>query len=115
MQASRGMFVALLVMSSVARGQPAPTPAAPAPHPAPAPAPTPAAPPDATPSADVPTPTETPTAGLRVHVLTSRNTYVPMNFDVFAVETRQVVASGVGAQESNGEQAPILELKPGTY
>ncbi len=56
-----------------------------------------------------------PTSGLRVHVLTSRNTYVPMNFDVFSVESRRVVASGAGAVESSGEQAPILELKPGTY
>lgn len=63
----------------------------------------------------MPTPTETPTSGLRVHVLTSRNTYVPMSYDVFSVETQQVVASGVGAQESSGEQPPILELKPGTY
>lgn len=64
---------------------------------------------------EVPTPTETPTSGLRVHVLTSRNTYVPMSFDVFAVDTRQLVASGVGALESAGEVPPILELSPGTY
>ncbi len=54
-------------------------------------------------------------SGLRVHVLTSRNTYVPMAFDVFSVETQQVVASGAGALESSGEVAPILELRPGTY
>jgi hypothetical protein len=50
-----------------------------------------------------------------VHVLTSRNTYVPMNFDIFSVETHSVVASGVGANESRGEVPPILELAPGTY
>ncbi len=66
-------------------------------------------------SPEIPTPTETPASGLRVHVLTSRNTYVPMNFDIFDVTTRQVVASGAGALEANGEQPPILELKPGTY
>jgi hypothetical protein len=54
-------------------------------------------------------------SGLRVHVLTSRNTYVPMRFDVFSVDSRAVVASGAGAIESSGEQPPILELKPGTY
>ena len=54
-------------------------------------------------------------SGLRVHVLTSRNMYVPMAFDVFSVETQQVVASGAGALESSGEVAPILELQPGTY
>ena len=67
----------MAVMSGVARGQPAP-----------------AAPPaGAADPGDAPTPTETPTSGLRVHVLTSRNTYVPMSFDVFSVDTRSVVAS----------------------
>jgi hypothetical protein len=122
------MFVALCVLSGIARGQPAPAPVptpapaptptpapAPAPAPAPTPAPTPAPERDPAPSADTPTPTETPISGLRVHVLTSRNTYVPMSFDVFSVETRRVVASGAGAVESAGEQPPILELKPGMY
>lgn len=63
----------------------------------------------------MPTPTESPTSGVRVHVLTSRNTYVPMSFDVFSVDTRQVVASGAGALEASGEDAPLLELSPGTY
>ncbi|HEY5944555.1 MAG TPA: hypothetical protein VIV40_03650, partial [Kofleriaceae bacterium] len=107
------MFVSLCVLSGVALAQtPAP---APAPTPAPAPAPTPAPPAGTAPAADAPTPTETPTSGLRVHVLTSRNTYVPMSYDVFSVDSRSVVASGVGAMESSGEQPPILELKPGTY
>lgn len=38
-----------------------------------------------------------------------------MGYDVWSVDTRRVVASGVGAIESRGEEAPILELKPGTY
>jgi hypothetical protein len=38
-----------------------------------------------------------------------------MTFDVFSVETKQVVASGAGAVESRGEEAPMLELKPGMY
>jgi hypothetical protein len=40
---------------------------------------------------------------------------VPMNFDIFSVDSRSVVASGVGANESRGEVPPILELAPGTY
>jgi hypothetical protein len=56
-----------------------------------------------------------PPAGLRVHVLTTRNTYLPMSFDIFSVESRQVVASGVGAVESRGQEAPIFPLTPGTY
>lgn len=50
-----------------------------------------------------------------MHVLTSRNTYVPMKFDIFSVDTRAVVASGAGALESRGAQPPILALEPGTY
>jgi hypothetical protein len=60
-------------------------------------------------------PSEGATSGLRVHVLTSRNTYVPLSFDIFSVETQQVVASGQGAVESRGQVAPIFELRPGTY
>jgi hypothetical protein len=47
--------------------------------------------------------------------LSTGNTYLPMTFDVFSVETKTVVASAAGAVESRGEEAPILELKPGTY
>lgn len=53
--------------------------------------------------------------GLRVHVLSTRNTYVAMKFDVLSVETKQLAASGVGAMESRGEAAPFFELPPGTY
>ena len=65
--------------------------------------------------AEPPTATEAPTSGLRIHILSTGNTYLPMTFDVFSVETKRVVASGAGAVESRGEEAPILELKPGTY
>ena len=54
-------------------------------------------------------------SGLRVHVLSSRNTYVPMSFDVFSVDTKQVVASGVGALEARGQVPPVFPVQPGTY
>ncbi len=63
----------------------------------------------------IPTATEAPRSGLRVHILSTQNTYVPMNFDIFSVDSRQVVASSSGAVESRGEVAPILDLGPGTY
>ena len=103
-------IIVIALLASTARAQPEP---APAPVPAPAPAPAPA--PETPSKAETPTPTEAPASGLRVHVLTSRNTYVPMAFDVFSVDTKQVVASSAGAVESRGETAPILDLKPGTY
>src|SRR5690606_16708472 len=71
--------------------------------------------PEVTPDEPDPTAIEAPRSGLRVHILTSQNTYVPMNFDVFDVDTQQVVASSTGAVESRGEEAPILDLRPGTY
>jgi len=83
----------------------------------PAPDPNQTAAPPVEPVAGEPDPTaiEAPRSGIRIHVLTSQNTYVPMNFDVFDVSTGQVVASGQGAIESRGEEAPILDLRPGTY
>jgi hypothetical protein len=48
-------------------------------------------------------------------VLSSRNTYVPLTFDIFSVESQQIVASGQGAVESRGQVAPVFELQPGTY
>jgi hypothetical protein len=64
-----------------------------------------------------PTPTaiEAPVSGLRVHVLSTGNTYLPMGFDIYSADTQRVVASGAGAVESRGEAAPLYELKPGTY
>lgn len=63
------------------------------------------------------TPPEPPqtTTGIRVHVLSTRNTYVPLKFDVFAVATKQLVSSGAGAIESSGEVPPLIELAPGLY
>jgi hypothetical protein len=122
----RVLILALLVIASTAGAQPAPTPTptpaptttpapAPTPAPVPAPTPTPGTPADPVATDAVPTATEAPRSGLRVHILTTQNTYVPMSFDVFAVESRQVVASSSGAVESRGEVAPILDLGPGTY
>ena len=97
-------IIATAALATVAHAQ------QPAGTPAPAPAPTPTTDP-----AVAPTATEAPTSGLRVHVLTSRNQYVAMSFDVFSADTKQVVASSAGAVESRGETPPILDLKPGTY
>ncbi|HUS31471.1 MAG TPA: hypothetical protein VMZ53_23360 [Kofleriaceae bacterium] len=109
----------VLLLSTRAFAQPAdPAPAADpqapqqAPQPAPQPDAVPAEPPE---PIETPTATEAPTSGLRVHILSTGNTYLPMTFDVFSVETKQVVASGAGAVESRGEEAPILELKAGNY
>jgi hypothetical protein len=66
-------------------------------------------------ASDAPAEPPMPSAGLRVHVLSTRNTYVPMSFDIFSVDSLQVVASGVGAVESRGQQAPVFPLPPGTY
>lgn len=124
-------LLATLAVGGPALAQPAPTPAptptptpapTPSPAPAPAPTPTPTPEPEAAPipttdqgAEPPPTATEAPRSGLRIHILSSQNTYVPMSFDVFSVDTRQVVASSQGAVESRGEEAPILELSPGTY
>jgi hypothetical protein len=119
-------LLAVLVVAGTAVAQPAPAPM-PGPTPVPAPAPDPqpdpipdpgvgqAMPPDPQPAEPPPTATEAPRSGLRVHILTSQNTYVPLNFDVFSVDTKRVVASSTGAVESRGEEAPILDLSAGTY
>jgi hypothetical protein len=116
-----GTLVLLLVFQASALAQPAPEPAPP-PDPAPAPEmpPEPAPPPEPEPEPDPVLPNDpahppVSATGLRVHVISTRNTYVPMKFDVFAVDTRQLVASGAGAMESRGEEAPVLELRPGLY
>lgn len=87
---------------------PAPTPAPTAPAPAqPAPSTTPGdAPPDAPPES---------TGTLRLHIISTQNTYLPMGFDVFSVETRSVAAFGKGADEATGQPAPSWELPPGMY
>jgi hypothetical protein len=117
-------LLALLVVAGTSAAQPAPTPT-PTPTPAPTPTPTPTPTPSPTPTpgtgADpvstdaIPTATEAPRSGLRVHILSTQNTYVPLTFDIFSVDSRQVVASSAGALESRGEEAPILDLGPGTY
>lgn len=97
---------------------PAPSPAPPSPAPSPSPAPAPA--PEAVPDAQAETPPEaTPEpaapSGLRIHVITTRNTYVPLAFDIFDVRTQKVVASGRGALEGRGEPPALFELAPGLY
>lgn len=90
----RLLWIALLLIASTAYAQ--------SPEPAPEPEPP-------------PTAIEAPVSGLRIHVLSTGNTYLPMGFDIYSADTRRVVASGAGAVESHGEQAPLYELKPGTY
>ena len=36
-------------------------------------------------------------SGLRMHMLSSGNTYLPMAFDIYSADTHRVVASGAGA------------------
>jgi hypothetical protein len=52
---------------------------------------------------------------LRLHVISTRNTYVPMSFDVFDTSSQTVVASGKGADEAVGQLAPQYDLPPGIY
>ena len=54
-------------------------------------------------------------ATLRVHIITTDNRYEDMDFDIFSVETRELVASATGALEGKGEEAPTFELSPGIY
>lgn len=76
----------------------------------PVPPPPPATPGDAPPDA----PAES-TGTLRLHIVSTQNTYFPMGFDVFSVETRSVVAFGKGADEATGQPAPSWDLPPGVY
>jgi hypothetical protein len=101
----RGTLVTLsLFLSIPVAAQPAqpeqptaPTPATPAPA---------DAPPDAVAES---------TGTLRLHIISTQNTYLPMGFDVFSVETRSVVAFGKGADEATGQPAPSWDLPPGAY
>jgi len=138
------MKTSLILISIVALGVtpaagqpghiPAPVPApAPAlsPAPAPAPLPTPAPAPAPAPAADrIPDSIEAPahqghsqsstepvstSSGVRIHVLSTRNAYIPMKYDVFSVESRELVFSGQGALEGRGEAATVSEVPPGKY
>jgi hypothetical protein len=93
--------------------EPSPTPSAetPAAEPAETPATEPAEAPEEAPAADE----EAPLVILRVHVISTRNTYEKIEFDVISVATREVVARGQGANEGIGEDAPFFELEPGIY
>jgi len=55
------------------------------------------------------------TGTLRLHIISTEGTYVPMGFDVFGVDSQAVVAFGKGAEESTGQPAPSWELAPGMY
>lgn len=87
-----------------------------------------AAPPDPQPAAPDPEPEPEPDedvdyvddvadepGGLRIHIVSTRGTYLPLEFDVFSVATRGVVASGRGALEARGEIAETFTLEPGLY
>jgi hypothetical protein len=75
----------------------------PSPNPAPSPAPNPAQ------------PTTGAKSGLRLHVITTRSTYLEMPYDVFNTATRQVVATGTGVDESVGKSPQVWDLDPGIY
>ena len=85
------------------------------------PQPPPAPPPDVAPSPGTPNDGVPPsdandrTGTLRLHIVSSRNTYVPMGFDIFSVESQAVVAFGKGADEATGQPAPTWDLPPGLY
>src|SRR5215831_2195933 len=52
---------------------------------------------------------------LKVHVISTRNTYQPMAYDLFNAATGQLVGTGKGADESMGEQVQVWDLDAGTY
>lgn len=54
-------------------------------------------------------------SSLTVHIVSTRNTYETMRFDVFDATTEEVVASGRGADETAGKPAPTFDLPPGIY
>ena len=89
----------------------APPPVGDQPVPPPDVASTPGTPNDGVPPGDMNEQTGT----LRLHIISSRNTYVPMGFDVFSVESQAVVAFGKGADEATGQPAPSWDLPPGLY
>src|SRR5688500_18848913 len=102
---------AICLWVAAARSAGAQEPPEPAPPPASPPPPaTSATPGDAPPDA----PAES-TGTLRLHIISTQNTYFPMGFDVFSVETRSVVAFGKGADEATGQPAPSWDLPPGLY
>jgi len=79
-------------------------------QPAPAPPPVSGKPGEAPPDAPADS-----TGTLRLHIVSTQNTYLAMGFDVFNVETRSVVAFGKGVDEATGAPAPSWDLPPGAY
>src|SRR5690606_28634205 len=78
------------------------------------PTPEPPAPPDVSPATPAAAP-DAATGTLRLHIISTRNTYVPMGFDIFSVDSQAVVAFGKGADEATGQPAPTWDLPPGMY
>ncbi|HEY8144602.1 MAG TPA: hypothetical protein VIG06_18095 [Kofleriaceae bacterium] len=108
---TRALAAMAIWLSVVSRGGAAAAqPAQPAPPVPPAPPPPSTTPGDAPPDA----PAES-TGTLRLHIISTQNTYLAMGFDVFNVETRSVVAFGKGADEATGQPAPSWDLPPGIY
>jgi len=57
----------------------------------------------------------TDTGTLVIHILGTNNKYLRTRYDVFSVDTKQVVVSGRGARESRGDLPTPLQLPPGLY
>ena len=104
--------------------QPAPPPPAGTTAPTPPPPPTPPTPP--TPPSGTTAPAETAPAeeqptlaegkgGLRIHIITTQQTYEALVYDVFEVESQRMVGTGRGVIESRGEDPQLWELDPGIY
>jgi hypothetical protein len=109
------LLLSFLLAGPQAAAQPAGEPAPPVPAP-PSPDPEPDdLPVDATPGDAPPDAAPDATGSLRLHIVSTQNTYLPMGFDIFNVETRSVVAFGKGADESTGQPAPSWDLPPGMY
>jgi hypothetical protein len=58
---------------------------------------------------------ETGGPSLTIHVVTTRNTYAELAFDIFDVSTEAVVASGTSADEGAGLQPVSFPLSEGLY
>lgn len=75
--------------------------------------------PEAEPRVDDPAAAPEPaTAGpgtLRLHVISTRNTYVKLDVDVYSVSTQQIAATGTTVDESTGVAATEWQLPEGHY
>jgi hypothetical protein len=101
--------VVMVAWATGVAAQPDPQPDQPQPQPQPDPQP-----PDPQPDEPPPEPVAI-DQGLRIHIITTRRTYLPMEYDIYSVATEQPVATGRGADEARGEEARLWDLAPGTY